>query len=165
MSRDTRFPSTRRDLPIFHLRGLLRDASMPPRQQSFSLKSFLVRDFSVPRVTTRPRRYHSFTPCFFSIPFSLSLLAPLPSTSYYQRFKCLFSFATLANNSIAFLFRSLQLFSRSVLELRLSKTEQFIPVYRSSRSVEESPNQFASDQSPPFQRPTFAGSPFSFSLL
>lgn len=54
MSRDTRFPSTRRDLPIFHLRGLLRDASMPPRQQSFSLKSFLVRDFSCPSCDNSP---------------------------------------------------------------------------------------------------------------
>lgn len=36
------------EIPISHLHGLLRDASMLPRQQSFSLKSFLVRDFSCP---------------------------------------------------------------------------------------------------------------------
>lgn len=135
-------------------------------------------------MTTRPVSclYHSFTPCFFSIPFS-----PFSSRArhapFFRPFELLPTFQTSllsllqrwingtlvtpANNLIAFLSRS-QLFSRLfVPELRLSKNEQFIPVYRfrSSRSVEESPNQFASDQSPPFQRPTFAGSPFPSPLL
>lgn len=171
--------STRRDLPISHLRGLLRDASMLGRLQSFSLKSFLVRDFSCPSCDNSacvvplsfiytlllfnsvfPFLFSRSSRSFFSSVRVITNISNVSSLSFT-------TLVTLANNLIAFLSRS-QLFSRLfVPELRLSKNEQFIPVYRfrSSRSVEESPNQFASDQSPPFQRPTFAGSPFPSPLL
>lgn len=92
-------------------------------------------------MTTRPVSclYHSFTPCFFSIPFSpfssrarhAPFFRPRVITNISNVSSLSFTtLVTLANNLIAFLSRS-QLFSRLfVPELGLSKNEQFIPVYR-----------------------------------